>query len=632
MLRLIGFLLLQTIALVLIPVHAADYADELVTRARALRLDAAPEWHRLLHYKPRTWGGVKSEADDPAFFNSPRGKTDAAAELEATLRSFFSDEAETDQTQNPQCRFIARHRWLKSRLDFDPKRLPARDCARYRAWRDRLAPSNVALVFPTGYLNSPGTMYGHTLLRIDGRDQSDRTRLLAYAINFAAATDETNGLTFAVRGLLGGYPGRYSMMPYYVKVAEYTDLESRDIWEYDLDLNADEIERLMEHVWELGPIRFDYYFLDENCSYQLLGLLDVARPGLDLSAKFPLWAIPADTVRVVTETPGLVRRVVYRPARATTLSYRAKQLTTERAKLVRAVADGRVAPTAPAITALSDKDRAETLELAFDDLDYRRLSGKAKGDRIPARLRELLIERSRLPAAASPEPPVPTVRPDQGHRSGRVAVGAGSIDGRGFQELRFRGAYHDLLDPQPGYLKGAQIEFANTVLRRENDDRIRLERLSFVNVTSIAARDALVRPLSWRVDFGVERTRAADHSRPMLFQATGGGGFATEFGDGGLAYVMLEAGLIGSGRFDPGLGLGVGGSAGMVFDVSPRWRVQAWARSLHYAIEGPNERQSVGLAQQITLTKDLGLRVELDGRREFGVRWSTVGAYLNWYF
>jgi len=63
------------------------------------------------------------------------------------------------------------------------------------------------LIFPAAYLNNPSSMYGHTLLRIDARDQDEKTRLLAYAINYAANTDETNGILFALNGLIGGYTG-----------------------------------------------------------------------------------------------------------------------------------------------------------------------------------------------------------------------------------------------------------------------------------------------------------------------------------------------------------------------------------------------------------------------------------------
>ena len=33
-------------------------------------------------------------------------------------------------------------------------------------------------------------------------------------------------------------------------------------------------------------MNFDYYYFDENCSYRLLELLEVARPGTELTDEF----------------------------------------------------------------------------------------------------------------------------------------------------------------------------------------------------------------------------------------------------------------------------------------------------------------------------------------------------------
>src|SRR5207247_7522605 len=96
---------------------------------------------------------------------------------------------------------------------------------------------------------------------------------------------------------IGGYPGTFSILPYYLKVREYSDMENRDLWEYELELAPPELERVLLHLWELLPAYYQYYFFDENCSYHLLGLLQVARPELELPAPFRWWALPVDTVR-----------------------------------------------------------------------------------------------------------------------------------------------------------------------------------------------------------------------------------------------------------------------------------------------------------------------------------------------
>jgi hypothetical protein len=612
-----------------------DYLAELVAAARAKKLSDQPQWRALLHYHARTIAsGVESQADDPDFFNSPNGKTDPEAELEATLAAFFSDVEETPTRQNPQCRFIARYHWLKQELSFDPTRLREQPCRRFREWRAALNPHALTLVFPAAYLNNPASLYGHTLLRVDAKGQDARTRLLAYAINYAAATDETNGLTFAVKGIFGGYPGVFSIAPYYAKVTEYNDLENRDIWEYELNFTPEEIDRLLMHAWELGPTRFDYYFFDENCSYHLLSLFDVARPSLQWTERFPLWAIPADTVRVVTQEPGMLRRVTYRPAQSTLLRYRARQLTSVQVRLAKAIALGNVPIEAATTAGSSDAERTQVLELAFAYLEYERLRGHTtNASATAARLRALLVARSELPPTDSVTPPTPTVRPDQGHPSARVSIGIGRKDGNQFDEIQLRPAYHDLLDPEEGYNRGAEIEFLNVVLRRHHgDDHTRLERVDFVNIVSLSARDELLKPLSWRVDFGYKRVRFGSGNIPLVFHVTGGAGWAWQPASRFLGYAMFESAVAASSAFDRGFALGAGPAVGGLLDLSRRWRMQAEARILRYGIGDAYSASELTLNQRLTVGRRSALRLELSHRREFSQTSREGTLVWNYYF
>ncbi len=115
-------------------------------------------------------------------------------------------------------------------------------------------------------------MFGHTLLRVDSKTRDEQTRLLDFTINYAASTHQERGISFALKGLFGGYQGSFSVAPYYAQVKKYGDLENRDIWEYRLARLTKKVLRMLMHAWELKSAHFDYYFLDENCSYQLLSL------------------------------------------------------------------------------------------------------------------------------------------------------------------------------------------------------------------------------------------------------------------------------------------------------------------------------------------------------------------------
>ncbi|HAB02134.1 MAG TPA: hypothetical protein DCE25_04045, partial [Pseudomonas sp.] len=301
------------------PVHATPVLDP----GRLQQLANTPYWIALGHYETAKLGGWRSYVDDDKFFLAADGAHHPDQELAATVQALYAPASLGDK--HAQCVFPARTRWLREQLDLQG--LPQPDCQEYKTWYTSIDPHSAALIFPAAYLNSPSSMFGHTLLRIDqSNTRSDDTTLLSYAINFGAYIEGSdNSILYAWKGLMGGYPGLFAMMPYQEKLSEYRSLENRDLWEYQLDLTPEETGRMVEHVWELKQIQFDYFFFDENCSYRLLELLQVARPSLDLTSQFPLTAIPTDTVKAVKQS-GLVASEVYRPSRERELLARAEPL------------------------------------------------------------------------------------------------------------------------------------------------------------------------------------------------------------------------------------------------------------------------------------------------------------------
>ncbi|RZI89094.1 MAG: DUF4105 domain-containing protein, partial [Pseudomonas sp.] len=264
--------------------NAAPHVDP----ARLQQLAATPYWIALGHYETGKLGGWRSYVDDAKFFLAEDGGHHPDRELAATVQALYAPASLGDK--HAQCVYPARTRWLREQLDLQD--LPQPDCAEFRQWYQSVDPHSAVLIFPAAYLNSPSSMFGHTLLRIDqAKTRDDDTTLLSYAINFGAYIEGSdNSILYAWKGLAGGYPGLFALMPYQEKLSEYRSLENRDLWEYQLDLTPTETGRMVEHVWELKQVQFDYFFFDENCSYRLLELLQVARPGLDLTSQFPLTA------------------------------------------------------------------------------------------------------------------------------------------------------------------------------------------------------------------------------------------------------------------------------------------------------------------------------------------------------
>ena len=250
--------------------------DEFVAKARDQQIWLQPEWRVLMHFTPTSFGSKNhSLVDDPEFFLSDSGKESLQGEFEATLRAFFT--SASDNNDSPACRFPARLAWLRKTLAIDETTLPDLQCSDLTKWLRTLDAQGLTLIFPVSVLNSPASMFGHTFLRLD-RKSEKRPDLLAWAVNFAAHAEQERGFSFAYNGVFGGYPGRFTLARYYERVKAYSDIENRDIWEYQLNYSPDEVDFMLRHLWELLPVYFDYYFIDENCSYQLLALLEAARP------------------------------------------------------------------------------------------------------------------------------------------------------------------------------------------------------------------------------------------------------------------------------------------------------------------------------------------------------------------
>ena len=607
--------------------NEAAYVDQLIATARSKRLAQARDWLLLLHYRPTLFGGWQSEAAGAGFFLSgPRGRRDPEAELESSLRAFLAPEPRGDA--HPQCRLPARWDWLKRSLGVDAARVPHEACPTFDTWRTGISAENVTLVYATAYLNSPASMYGHTFLRLS-RSTGEGNPLLDYIVNFAADVDTDNGIVYAVKGVTGMFAGRFYVMPYYVKVQEYSNLESRDLWEYELSLTPDQVRRLVMHAWETRSADFKYYFFTRNCSYQLLALLEIANPDLHLTEQFGGAVIPADTVRAVLAQRGLVRRISGRAALVTMMKRRKAALAGDEVSLARSwatTAPGAAPPPMP--PGLTKPRQALVLDAAYDYFRYATRKESAPSDAFKQRERSLLLARGRLglpPQEMSASPGVDA--PEAGHASTRLTLGGGLSDQAGaFEVLSIRGAIHDYLDPPRGYPQDARLEMGELRLRFENRPRaLELDRLDIIDVVSAAPLDPWVRGASWKVWFGVDNARELGCEIPGSPQAgwrclyvgvTTGGGFAVRFGPRRemlfmtLAETDLGVGPAFSGA--DGYRLGGGGEAMLTGGQGDRWRFEVGARYIYYVLgeRVPSLRLRVGEALQ--LSRPLALRATVE--------------------
>lgn len=230
------------------------------------------------------------------------------------LFSSIPDQPKADY-MHPQCRYAARFFWLVERLKIDSAQMPFQPCIELHKFINFLNYKGVSLVFSNYIADGPGSLFGHTFLRLHrNMEMMNDSALLDDIANFSAFVPAVKSWLYPIKGLTGGYKGRFSVVPYYQKIQEYNNYESRDLWEYRLNLTEKEIRLLELVLWEVGWSYIDYYYLDDNCSYVMLSVLEAAKPELQLTNKLLIYAIPSDTIRVVTNTPNLVSSVHYRPS------------------------------------------------------------------------------------------------------------------------------------------------------------------------------------------------------------------------------------------------------------------------------------------------------------------------------
>ncbi|GFO67672.1 hypothetical protein GMLC_12510 [Geomonas limicola] len=598
------------------------YLVELQQRAVQQSLATERTWEVLLHYT-RPWkGGIKSRIDDPAFFLAPGGRSEPQLELLATLAQMFKT-PDRDGAYLA-CRFPARFAWLTSRLGIDPARLPEYRCSERDKALAAVEGRSAVLVFPVGHINSPASMFGHTLIRIDG---SSKSSLISYAGNYAAVTTDTNGFVYAWKGIFGGYKGLYSLMPYYVKVKEYNDLEHRDMWEYPLNLSPDEVKAMLNHLWELQNITSSYYFLDENCSYNLLFLIEAARPSLQLTKRTGLLVLPTQTIDIALHS-GILELPRYRPSQGTRIRHLGSFLDDAGRQTSWRLAHGAASPDE--LGRLDKKQQIAAHDAAIEFLQVRLARRELSQEEFNQKYLKLLAQRSALGAAPEelyriPEP----ARPESGHQSSRASLGAGLRRGEPYAALGFQLALHTLMDPDQGYIRGAQIKFLDTALDyRLPDDGMRLRSLHLVDILSLTERDLFFKPLSWKVSTGWDTELLRDGTDHLIYRLNTGGGVAGGSPFGGIWYGLGEVDVnLGTGlRGDAALGLGV--SAGALEQLTPWWKLHLSASIFSFELGDQRTRIKLSLDQNLRLAQNDSLSLLYS--RQFVNRHHVEDVSLLW--
>ncbi|MES2616214.1 MAG: DUF4105 domain-containing protein [Bdellovibrionota bacterium] len=492
-----------------------EYLNELIAKARSQQLWEKPAWKKILFIadKPLSLSS-KSLLSDNSYFFASDGRKNPEHELIATLNAFFNPSIlQPENRKMPaQCLYAARFYWLVNELGIDSSKIKFEPCSELHEFIDALHYTGVSLVFSNYFAASPGSLFGHTFLRLHRTSQMQTdSPLLDDIANYSASVPDAASLLYPIKGLAGGYKGIFALMPYYSKIQEYNNYESRDLWEYELNLSDSEIRMLEYVLWEVGWTYIDYYYLDDNCSYIMLSVLEAAKPELHLTDKLWLYAIPADTVRVIKREPHLVKNIHYRPSVLSRYLARLSVLNSQEKVILNQLVMNNKSDSAYLSEIFKNCDqhcKTKVIDTALEFIDYKEKLVGSHNPVVYGNLRNNLLVMRAKEAVKSDVlvSKVYSSSPDKGHDSGLVSLNFGTdFHDNSFSDLRWRPALHGMEEDDLGYSDSLGIGFLDTIFRIDYKNRdVHLKNFHLLEISSLPAAVPNVRFLSWHFDTGAE--------------------------------------------------------------------------------------------------------------------------------
>ncbi len=578
-------------------------SDHVIQKAGKLRLYDDPVWLAIGHYQQNSKGWISTVAD-PRFFLSERGKTDPKAELEATIRAFFAPRVNIEE--HATSRFVARLAWLRERGVLSEDELPSFHDTNYEKLLAEVRPTKILLAFPSPLAEGMNSAFGHVFLIFV---HDDRSPLLAPSVSYAALIDKSRGVLYPILGLAGGFKAYYTTQTYTEKLKEYSAIDCRDMWEYELTLRPDEVERIFQHTWEMMHIYSWYYFLDENCSYGVLALLNTARPGLCSPAiDRRLFILPLDVIRQVREQ-GLVESTRYLPSVLTSMRTLAQKLSNSELVAAKAMACGKEDPM-QVLKNTNSVTPATMLDVAMSLAQIRVATGEASVDEHQKIMGSLIraVQNTQTESRSDDIPDVPPY-PETAHLPSRLSTGVAIRNDTVYWLAGIRPAYHDFLDPSEAMDPAVQLQLMATEVLVDKTGDIAEWKLCLFDMETLRPCDTLYAPLSHRLKVSTIYRNEAISPSEWNCETEGGLGYSYALFERTLVYGMGEVDLQ-TRTLQGDTWMGVGPSGGFVTDLP--WKARAFFKGRYQinSVDPDCLRFDLSAGYSIAVTKQMSIAIQ----------------------
>ena len=393
-----------------------------------------------------------------------------------------------------KCRFPFRYRLLREYGLVKPQRGV---CDKLQFFKEELSFSGLSVSFVSQYAESPASIMGHIFLQFKnprGKIHGTHNSNLDKTVNYAAAMPrDTNILAYVVGGITGWFSGQYSLYQYADMVKKYSDIESRDIFRYKLNFSEEEIERSIEHIWELILYgQQDYFFFDENCALQVLAILNAVRPDLQILDEVGFYTSPLSVIKIIDKL-GLVKSIAFEPSLFHKLQSKLKAMDeTEIDQFEHFSATGFLDTSASPLVA----------ESMIDMLDINRYENRGQLAREQEKqYDEVLAYRSSLGIAAPYMQEITPNTPHAAHGGRRLASGRGLSQQSPYSFLSFRPGIHDLVSQPAGFQKNSAFQILTAQIRiYDESQRPILGEVILFDIKKLSSESALP-SLVWSFDY-----------------------------------------------------------------------------------------------------------------------------------
>lgn len=594
------FFLLTTSAIGQSKTQNTLLVQQYIEQAKSINLDRDPYWLALGRYKKNLLNShYTSDISSAQFFLAPDGRYSPEKELESTIAEIFKD-PKNDSIKDPnlhaQCRFIARFNWLKKKLKVRNEDIPRVECSAYQKWTSNNQIQSVSLIFATGYLGNPASFFGHPLMKFNLANEATPTELLDVSVNYGAVTpDQENPFIYAMKGLFGGYHATFSHRSFFYSNHNYSEVELRDMWDYQLNLTKEEIDQLVNHTWELLGQHFPYYFLDDNCASRMAELLEII-VGTKLNRDYLPWAVPFtffDNLANKNKQNGqpIITKFTYIPSRQA--RFRSKFLALEQIEknaVKTAVKDENYFDKSD-YKDLSQDQKIRILDTLFDYNSFIASSQK-ENPTVSQNKQKYLQQRLQLPAKKIQWPEVQNSPLHQGQKSELTGISYLTTENRGTGwEFRLRPAYYDYLALDFGRPENSSLGifdfkfiYLNNNFKLQSLDLISVETLN-ISKTGLPGDGGF----AWKLQIGYDHLNL-ECTRCSLFKLDLGVGQGYEILDKHTFYLMLDirnqTPTLDSGYFP------ITPNTGLILKLGQNWKTQLTFGQRHY-LDGQRGKENI---------------------------------------